>query len=106
MATLTGEQVRALDAFAFFAVLGKRVIHRECRTSTDRLLEPFEMTARGFRADERGRAPAVTARAISRPAYLLKMAWLMPRMSRAIPFLGYVLASARKPAAAGVEAAP
>ncbi|MBF4762745.1 methyltransferase domain-containing protein [Nocardioides islandensis] len=65
---------------------------------------PFEMmTARGFLADERGHAPAVMARAISRPAYVRKMAWLMPRMSRAIPFLGYVLVSARKPAAAGVE---
>jgi hypothetical protein len=65
---------------------------------------PFEMmTARGFLADERAHAPAVMVRAISRPAYVRKMAWLMPRMSRAIPFLGYVLVSARKPAAAGVE---
>jgi SAM-dependent methyltransferase len=47
---------------------------------------PFEMmTARGFLADERGHAPAVMARAMSRPAYLRKMAWLMPRMARAIP---------------------
>ena len=61
---------------------------------------PFEMmTARGFLADERGHAPAVMARAVSRPAYLRKMAWLLPRMSRAIPYLGYVLVSARKPAA-------
>jgi SAM-dependent methyltransferase len=59
---------------------------------------PFEMmTARGFLADERGHAPAVMARTISRPAYLRKMAWLMPRMSRALPYLGYVLVSARKP---------
>ena len=59
---------------------------------------PFEMmTARGLFADERGHAPAVMARAISRPAYLRKMAWLMPRMSRAIPYLGYVLITARKP---------
>jgi SAM-dependent methyltransferase len=59
---------------------------------------PFEMmTARGFLADERGHAPAVMARAMSRPAYLRKMAWLMPRMARAIPYLGYVLVSARKP---------
>ena len=61
---------------------------------------PFEMmTARGFLSDERAHAPAVMARAISRPAYLRKMAWLMPRMSRAIPYLGYVLVSARKPGA-------
>lgn len=59
---------------------------------------PFEMmTARGFLADERGRAPVVMARALSRPAYLRKMAWLMPRMARAIPYLGYVLVHARKP---------
>jgi hypothetical protein len=32
------------------------------------------------------------------------MAWLMPRMSRAIPFLGYVLVSARKPVADDAEA--
>jgi SAM-dependent methyltransferase len=66
---------------------------------------PFEMmTARGFLADERGHAPAVMARAISRPAYLRKMAWLMPRMSRAIPYLGYVLVSARKPGSPAPEA--
>ncbi|HZJ04330.1 MAG TPA: methyltransferase domain-containing protein [Nocardioidaceae bacterium] len=65
---------------------------------------PFEMmTARGFLADERGHAPAVMARAISRPAYLRKMAWLMPRMSRAIPYLGYVLVSSRKLGAPGTE---
>jgi hypothetical protein len=44
------------------------------------------------------------ARAISRPAYLRKMAWLMPRMSRAVPYLGYVLVSARKPDASVAEA--
>lgn len=66
---------------------------------------PFEMmTARGFLADERGHAPAVIARAMSRPAYLRKMAWLKPRMSRAIPYLGYVLVSARKPGTPLMEA--
>lgn len=59
---------------------------------------PFEMmTARGFLTDERGHAPAVLARAMSRPAYLRKMAWMVPRMARAIPYLGYVLVMARKP---------
>lgn len=59
---------------------------------------PFEMmTARGFLADERSHAAAVMSRAMSRPAYLRKMAWLMPRMARAIPYLGYVLVVARKP---------
>lgn len=60
---------------------------------------PFEMmTARGFVADERGHALAVMARAMSRPAYLRKMAWLMPRMARAIPYLGYVLVMGRRAA--------
>jgi hypothetical protein len=40
------------------------------------------MATFGFLADERGHAPTVMARAISRPAYLRKMAWLMPLMSR------------------------
>lgn len=45
--------------------------------------EPFEMvTALAFLADERGHAPTSMARAISRQAYLRKMVWLTPRMSR------------------------
>lgn len=65
---------------------------------------PFEMmTARGFLADERAHAPAVMARTISRAAYLRKMAWLMPRMARAIPYLGYVLVYSRKPGTQGTE---
>jgi len=39
MATLTADQVRALDPYAFLAVLGKRDIHHGGRRSTDRLLE-------------------------------------------------------------------
>lgn len=59
---------------------------------------PFEMmTARGFLADEGAHAAAVVARGMSRPAYLRKMVWLMPRMARAVPYLGYVLVSATKP---------
>ncbi|MEP6667343.1 MAG: methyltransferase domain-containing protein [Nocardioidaceae bacterium] len=66
---------------------------------------PFQMmTARGFLADERGHAAAVMMRALSRPAYLRKMAWLMPRMARAIPYLGFVLVSARKPGTPDTEA--
>jgi hypothetical protein len=48
-------------------------------------------------ADEGGHAAAVIARGMSRPAYVRKMAWLWPRMSRAVPYLGYVLMMARKP---------
>jgi SAM-dependent methyltransferase len=66
---------------------------------------PFEMmTMRGFLADERSHAAAVIARAMSRPAYLRKMGWLMPRMARAIPYLGYVLVSSRKPSPASTAA--
>jgi len=62
---------------------------------------PFAMmTARGFLADEGVHAAAVVAKAMSRPAYLRKMMWLMPRMARAVPYLGYVLVSAAKPDAA------
>jgi hypothetical protein len=59
---------------------------------------PFEMmTARGFLADEGRHAAAVVARGMSRPAYLRKMMWLMPRMGRAVPYLGFVLVMATKP---------
>jgi SAM-dependent methyltransferase len=59
---------------------------------------PFDMmTPRGFLSDEGGHTAAILARGISRPAHLRKMAWLWPRMSRAVPYLGYVLVMARKP---------
>jgi ubiquinone/menaquinone biosynthesis C-methylase UbiE len=59
---------------------------------------PFDMmTARGFLVDEGAHAITVMAKAMSRLAYLRKMAWLMPRMSRAVPYLGYVLVMAGKP---------
>jgi ubiquinone/menaquinone biosynthesis C-methylase UbiE len=54
---------------------------------------PFAMmTPAGFLRDE---GPLGTARfigrAASRPAYLRKLGWLMPRMMRAMPYLGYVV---------------
>lgn len=60
---------------------------------------PFAMmTARGFFADEGiARSIAIMARVASRPAHLRKMAWLMPRMARAVPYLGYIVVEARKP---------
>ena len=62
---------------------------------------PFAMmTPRGFLADEGPHAAAVLARGMSRPAYLRKMAWLMPRMARAVPYLGYVLVMGRNPGTA------
>jgi SAM-dependent methyltransferase len=54
---------------------------------------PFEMmTARGFISDEGlGNAIRVMARAMSNSAARHRMARLMPRISRAVPYLGYVL---------------
>ena len=68
----------------------------EMRTTTG----PFAMmTARGFLTDEGAHAFAVMGRALSRPAYVRKMAWLMPRMMRAVPYLGYIVVAGSKPAA-------
>jgi len=67
---------------------------------------PFAMmTARGFFADEGVNALAVVGRTLSRPAYMRKMAWLMPRMARAVPYLGYLVVDARKPALVPAEVA-
>ncbi len=62
---------------------------------------PFEMmTPRGFIQDEGFvNAFACLLRGLSRAAYLRKMAWLMPRISRAVPYLGYILVRGLKPAA-------
>jgi len=61
---------------------------------------PFEMmTPRGFIQDEGFiNAFACMLRGLSRVAYLRKMAWLMPRISRAVPYLGYILVGGLKPA--------
>ena len=68
---------------------------------------PFEMmTARGFLADEGFlRCLSMMARVASRPAHMRKMAWLMPRMARAVPYLGYIVVAGTKPAIAGAAAA-
>jgi SAM-dependent methyltransferase len=54
---------------------------------------PFAMmTPRGFLGDEGVvNSLRVMARGLARPAHLRKMAWLMPRMQRAVPYLGYVV---------------
>lgn len=63
---------------------------------------PFAMmTPRGFVGDEGiGNSFAVMARVLSRPAHARKMAWLFPRMQRAVPYLGYVVIAGAKPASA------
>jgi ubiquinone/menaquinone biosynthesis C-methylase UbiE len=60
---------------------------------------PFEMmTPRGFVADEGpARSLAIMARVAARPANMRKMAWLMPRMAKAVPYLGYILVAGQKP---------
>jgi len=60
---------------------------------------PFEMmTPKGFVADEGvARTLTVIGRVVARPAYMKKMMWLMPRMRRAVPYLGYIVVAGRKP---------
>ncbi|MFN2557907.1 MAG: class I SAM-dependent methyltransferase [Nitriliruptorales bacterium] len=67
---------------------------------------PFEMlTLRGFLEDEGvGGALRFGARAATRLAYLRRLAWLMPRMARAVPYLGYIVVSGRRPTAASRDA--
>ena len=61
---------------------------------------PFEMmTPRGFLADEGpARCLAIMSTVAGRPAYTRKMAWLMPRMAKAIPYLGYIIIVGTTPA--------
>jgi cyclopropane fatty-acyl-phospholipid synthase-like methyltransferase len=59
---------------------------------------PFEMmTPKGFLQDE-GMLGVLRfmARTVSRPAYMRKMAWLVPRVARAVPYLGYILVAGVK----------
>jgi hypothetical protein len=56
------------------------------------------MTPRGFLADEGlGHSLAVMGRVAARPANVRKMAWLMPRMAKAVPYFGYIVVAATKP---------
>ena len=61
---------------------------------------PFEMmTAKGFLGDEGfARCMAIMGHVASRPSHLRKMAWLMPRMAKAVPYLGYIVVAGKKPA--------
>jgi hypothetical protein len=66
---------------------------------TTRASGPFEMmTPRGFLAGEgAARSLAIMTRVATWPAKVRKMAWLMPRMAKAVPYLGYILVTGRKP---------
>ncbi len=61
---------------------------------------PFEMmTPAGFLSDEGiANCLAMIGRTMTRLSYLRKMAWLMPRLQRAVPYLGYLLVVGEKPA--------
>ncbi len=55
------------------------------------------MTPGGFVSDEGlGRSLAMMARVAARPANVAKMAWLMPRMIKTLPYLGYIVVAATK----------
>lgn len=58
----------------------------------------FEMmTPRGFLADEGlQRGLAIMGRVMARPANMRKMAWLMPRIAKAVPYLGFVPVAGEK----------
>lgn len=60
---------------------------------------PFEMmTPRGFLSDEGVvHSMAIMGRVATRPANVKKMTWLMPRMAKAVPYLGYILLAGAKP---------
>jgi SAM-dependent methyltransferase len=59
---------------------------------------PFAtMTVRGFLSDEGiGNAIRVMARAMASGAARRRIAWMMPRILKAVPFLGYVLICGRR----------
>lgn len=59
---------------------------------------PFEMmTPRGFVGDEGlTNSMAIMGRTLSRASYMKKMLWLMPRMNRAVPYLGYIAIAGAK----------
>jgi SAM-dependent methyltransferase len=60
---------------------------------------PFEMlTPQGFLADEGlVNSMALMGRALTRAAYLKNLLWLMPRLQRAVPYLGYIALTGVKP---------
>ena len=78
-------------------------LDRYCRAGVTDLsvtTGPFEMmTPGGFLSDEGfANSVRVMARALAHPTARRRMAWLMPRIGRAVPYLGYVLIRVRKPA--------
>src|SRR5260370_1375670 len=106
---LTPNEVKALDPYLLMAVVGERVIHPGGRISTEELIQRADfqvstgsldmLTPTGFLTDE-GLANTIRMmiRTLSRWGYVQKMAWLMPQMMHAVPYLGYVPIVGTKPA--------
>ena len=87
-----GMQIDTLDDWvALYQAAGLRDVQVESG--------PFEMmTPRGFLTDEGfAHSIAVMGRCMSRVSYMRKMAWLMPRIQRAVPYLGFILVCGTKP---------
>jgi len=63
---------------------------------------PFNMmTPAGFVHDEGlVNSAVVMGRALSRRSNARKMTWLMPRIARAVPYLGFILVSGTRPSGA------
>jgi hypothetical protein len=61
------------------------------------------MTPRGFITDEGWHAMAVRAQAMRRVAYQRKMAQLICRTPRAVPYLGHLVVAAAKPRAPATQ---
>jgi SAM-dependent methyltransferase len=117
MTNLVSQEIAALDPNKFMAVIGKRVIHPRGRASTETLLRraaitessrvldvgcgvattAIEITRRfGAHVTVVDIAPLVLERA-ARPAHIKKMAWLMPRMAKAVPYLGSIVVTGTMP---------
>lgn len=75
-------------------------IYREAGLTDVRVSSgPFEMmTPAGFLSDEGlTNCLKIMSRTLSRLSYIKKMVWLIPRMQRAVPYLGYIVVAGTKP---------
>jgi SAM-dependent methyltransferase len=77
----------------------RRLYERAGLRDVELVTGPFSMmTPAGFVRDEGLNTLRVMATALSRVAYVRKLAWLMRRMVRTMPYLGYVVVGGARPA--------
>jgi ubiquinone/menaquinone biosynthesis C-methylase UbiE len=99
--TMFVDREKAAAELARVAKPGGRVLATEFfwrEPPSDEAREIF-LTPRGFLSDEGFlRSMAIMGRVASRRANMKKMTWLMPRMAKAVPYLGYILVAGTKPA--------